>query len=100
MSLTFYCDRFRHLVCVPYTVENLYKMAEALGIKRCWFHNSKNHPHYDIPKRRIQEIEAKVEVVSYRDILRIMHGQTSGFPANDGEEDSRDLEEGARVIEE
>lgn len=40
----------RHLVCVPYSVENLHAMADALGIKRCWFHADASYPHYDIPE--------------------------------------------------
>lgn len=61
-------DGSRHLICVPYSIENLHKMADALGIKRCWFHNGK-FPHYDIPKRRIAEIEAKCELVEPIDIV-------------------------------
>lgn len=63
-------DGKRHLICEPYSIENLHKMAEALGIKRCWFHKD----HYDIPKRRIAEIEAKCEVVSSKEIVRIVRG--------------------------
>ncbi len=63
-------DRKRHLVCVPYSIENLHKMAESLGIKRCWFHRH----HYDIPKRRIAEIEAQCRIVSSKDIVRIIRG--------------------------
>ena len=48
-------------------------MAADLGIKRCWFHSGR-HPHYDIPKRRIAEITAKCELVSEREILRIIRG--------------------------
>lgn len=54
-SLRFYCDEGRHLVCVPYSVENLHRMADEQGIKRCWFHNG-SYAHYDIPKRRRAEI--------------------------------------------
>lgn len=36
-DLTYYVDVMRHLVCVPYSVPNLHRMAEDLGIKRCWF---------------------------------------------------------------
>ena len=43
-------------------------MADDLNIKRCWFHKD----HYDIPKRRIEEIEAKCEIVSSKDIVKIM----------------------------
>lgn len=72
MALRYYCDGLRHLVCVPYSVENLHRMAEILGIKRCWFHPSKGHPHYDIPKRRIDEIRKRCKVVPGRVILRII----------------------------
>lgn len=43
-------------------------MAADLGIKRCWFHSSKHRPHYDIPKRRLNEILLKANVVSDRKI--------------------------------
>lgn len=74
--LDFYCDAARHLVCKPFSVENLHLMAEQLGIKRCWFHGSSGHPHYDIPKRRIEEITAKCTVVTSQEILKII-GQSS-----------------------
>lgn len=68
--MKYYCDSHRHLVCLPYSIENLHKMAEDLNIKRCWFHKD----HYDIPKRRIEEITAKCELVSKREIWNIIHG--------------------------
>lgn len=61
-TLTYVCDNYRHLVCVPYSVENLHRMAHELGINRCWFHNN-GKPHYDLPKTRIEEIKAKCTVV-------------------------------------
>ena len=64
-------DGSRHLICKPYSIENLHKMANELGIKRCWFHNGK-FPHYDIPKRRIKEIESKCEMVSSIEIVKII----------------------------
>ena len=67
-ELTYYCDNMRHLVCVPYSIENLHKMSEILGIKKCWFHKN----HYDIPKRRIQEIQSKCQVISPQGILKII----------------------------
>ena len=72
--MKYYCDNNRHLVCVPYSIENLHKMAQNLNIKHCWFHNSKNHQHYDIPKRRIEEIKSKCQLVSSREILQIIKG--------------------------
>ena len=66
--MKYYCDEKRHLVCVPYSKENLHKMAEELGIKKCWFHKN----HYDIPKRRIAEIQSRCEIVSSKEILGII----------------------------
>lgn len=68
--MTFYCDNARHLVCVPYSIPNLHAMAEALNIKRCWFHRD----HYDIPMRRIAEIQSKCTVIPSREIVRIIKG--------------------------
>jgi tetraacyldisaccharide-1-P 4'-kinase len=45
-------------------------MAEELDIKRCWFHKD----HYDIPKRRVEEIEGKCMIVSSKDIVKIVNG--------------------------
>ncbi|WP_407304032.1 DUF4031 domain-containing protein [Acinetobacter sp.] len=71
--MRFVCDNARHLVCVPYSIENLHAMAVELGIKRCWFHAG-DKPHYDIPKKRIVEISEKCEVVSSQEILKIIKG--------------------------
>lgn len=61
-------DGKRHLICVPYSIENLHEMASRLGIKRCWFHKD----HYDIPKRRQKEIEAQCEIISSKKIVEII----------------------------
>jgi len=45
-------------------------MAKELEIASAWFHRD----HYDIPKRRIEEIEAKCTMVSSKDIVRIIKG--------------------------
>jgi len=71
--MVFYCDHIRHLVCVPYTIDNLHKMAAELRINRCWFHNDR-YAHYDIPKQRIQEIRIKCKFVDPRIILSIVKG--------------------------
>lgn len=68
-TLTYYCDNQRHLICKPYSKKNLHKMADDLGIKRCWFHKD----HYDIPKTRINEIMIKCEVVSSKMIFKIIN---------------------------
>lgn len=65
-------DGKRHLICEPFSVENLHRMAEDLNIKRCWYHPSSILPHYDIPKKRLEEITAKCEVVSSKKIVQII----------------------------
>lgn len=67
MELKYYCDNKRHLVCVPYSIENLHIMAKDLNIKRCWFHRD----HYDIPEKRIEEITNKCNLVTDREIVKI-----------------------------
>lgn len=60
--MKYYCDTKRHLICIPYSIENLHKMADNLNIKRCWFH------------KRIDEITNKCLVISTIDIVRIIRG--------------------------
>lgn len=68
IDLKYYCDDARHLVCIPYSIENLHQMAKDLDIKRCWFHKN----HYDIPKKRIDEIKNKCNFVSSKEIVIII----------------------------
>jgi hypothetical protein len=70
--LTYLTDGKRHLICLPYSVANLHRMADNLNINRAWFHED----HYDIPKRRVAEIEALCTKVSSKDIVRICRGAT------------------------
>lgn len=72
--MIFYTDKKRHLVCVPYSIDNLHKMANELGLKLCWYHKDP-YPHYDVPKRRIEEIEKLCVIVSSKDIVRICKGE-------------------------
>jgi hypothetical protein len=55
--MEYFCDEYRHLICKPYSIENLHLMTQDLQIKKCWFHKS----HYDIPKKRIEEIKKSVQ---------------------------------------
>ena len=43
-------------------------MAKDLNIKNCWFHNN----HYDIPKKRIEEIKNKCTIISSKEIVKII----------------------------
>ena len=70
--IIYFDGKHRHLVCVPYTVENLHEMAKKLDIKRCWFHNA-NWPHYDCPKRRVTQIaDEDVIPVTPKQLLTII----------------------------
>jgi hypothetical protein len=71
--MKYYYDEQRHLVCVPYSVENLHVMAADLGIKRCWYHAG-DKPHYDVPKRMMSKIGEVATLVSPREILKIVNG--------------------------
>ena len=69
-STIYITDGKRHLIYVPYSIENLHRMAIDLNINRCWFHKD----HYDIPKRRQKEIESKCTIESTRKIYNIIKG--------------------------
>jgi len=69
--MTYYCDNNRHLICVPYSVDNLHIMAKDLNINKCWFHNGK-FPHYDIPKKMVDEIMNKCKVISSSELINII----------------------------
>lgn len=73
--MKYYADISRHLVCIPYSVENLHEMAEDLDIKKCWYHGNGAHKHYDIPLRRREEIWAKCKIVTSKEILQIIKGE-------------------------
>lgn len=70
IKMRYICDNKRHLICEPYSIENLHKMAEELNIKKCWFHKGN---HYDIPKKRIEEIQNKCDVISTKEIVKIIY---------------------------
>ena len=73
-TMKYICDKNRHLVCIPYSIDNLHAMADELLIKRCWYHGG-DKPHYDIPKKRIEEIEEKCEIVSSKEIYKIIKNE-------------------------
>jgi (p)ppGpp synthase/HD superfamily hydrolase len=64
-------DNKRHLVCYPYSITELHKMAKLFYIKPCWFHKN----HYDIPEYKLEEIRDKTFVVSSKVIVRIIRGE-------------------------
>lgn len=70
--MIYICDDKRHLVCLPYSRKNLHEVAKELNIGKHWFHKD----HYDIPKRRVEEIMShkKCVILSSKDIVRIING--------------------------
>ena len=66
-----FVDNMRHIVCVPYSIENLHAMAEQLGINRCWFHKT----HYDAPKTMHAKLLAEYGECSPREIISIINNQ-------------------------
>lgn len=70
-ALIYVTDKRRHLVCLPYSIENLHKMANELKLKRAWFHKN----HYDIPLRRQSEIERLCLHVGSKEIVLIIKGE-------------------------
>jgi len=74
--MIYLCDNKRHLICQPYSIENLHLMAQQLQINRCWYHTGK-FPHYDIPKRRIEEITNKCKIISSQELLKIIQNENN-----------------------
>ncbi len=70
--MRFLTDGKRHLVCYPYSRENLHRMAEHFGLGRHWFHKN----HYDIPHSRILDIPEQCEIVSPKTIVRVIRGES------------------------
>lgn len=83
--MQFVCDYKRHLICIPYSIENLHQMAKELGIHRCWFHDH----HYDIPKKRVEEITAKCTIVSSKQIVNTIKEYNNGFLRNPAAKQSK-----------
>lgn len=69
--MLYVADNYRHLVCIPYSLANLHKMARELGIKRGWYEKG----HYDIPKGKIDQVLSVCTVVSPKLIVRIRRGE-------------------------
>lgn len=73
LELKFYMDHMRHLVCEPYSVENLHGMAEFLTIPKHWYHGHRL-PHYDIPITMVEDLKSSgiVNYVHPRKVLNII----------------------------
>jgi hypothetical protein len=49
-------------------------MAEDLKISKSWYHSGRK-PHYDIPKLRIKEIQAKCTIIDSRELVHIIKSE-------------------------
>jgi hypothetical protein len=67
-------DNQRHLVCYPFSENELHKMAHMFYIDAGWLH-TKHLLHYDIPKHKSWEISEKTLIVSPKTIVRIIKGE-------------------------
>lgn len=76
-DLIYVSDSNRHLVCLPYSIDNLHRMAKDLKIGRHFYHKGK-HPHYDIPARREDEVVARTVQTTSRIILSIISDGPGG----------------------
>lgn len=49
------------------SLDELHAFAESLGIKRCWFHKARTHPHYDVTdEQREAALQAGAKAVDAR----------------------------------
>lgn len=61
-----------HIVCLPYTVDNLHRMAKELGLARSRFRNPEDGwPYYSVPMTLRHDIldRTDVEFVSVEQLL-------------------------------
>lgn len=60
------------LVCYPYSISNLHEMASELGINRKFFWKN----HYSIPHDRKDEIEGICELITTKDMIKVINGKS------------------------
>ena len=55
-------------------LKELHTFAEGMGLKRCWFHVGRRHPHYDLTtiEKRIDAIVAGARPVETRKLVKKM----------------------------
>lgn len=56
------------------SLQDLHEQMQKIGIKRCWYHSSSKHKHYDIPKRKratFFQDNPEIKQVTDREILEI-----------------------------
>lgn len=54
------------------SLEELHAFAQAVGIKRCWFHQGSAYPHYDVTtEQRDQALQAGAKAVTSRELVLV-----------------------------
>jgi len=54
------------------SLEELHFFARSIGVKRCWFHRARTHPHYDITEdQRTAALDGGASLVSSKMIASI-----------------------------
>lgn len=66
------CDRHGRLVCVPFSIENLHRVARRLHVKKQWFSGPRRFPHYRVPISLMIEVRVRCEVASTRRVVEII----------------------------
>lgn len=69
-ELLFLSDGRRNLICVPYSIENMKKMADELGIKKTWLKKDR----FVIPEDYFEVVETKCNIVSTQTLFRTLKG--------------------------
>lgn len=72
IELRYLCDENRHLICLPFSLENMKEMLFQLELKRKGLSKIPCKRFYRIPFDRLEEIMAQCEVVAAWEILEII----------------------------
>ncbi len=65
-----------HLFTDAIDLTELHKVAEKIGMKRKWFQNHSDHPHYDLTEsRRAAAILAGAKEVSFKEAVLVIRSR-------------------------
>lgn len=73
-ELVYITDGVGNVICLPYSVENLHKMADDLGIKKTWYRDG----HYKVPKEIAEDLEEKCDKVTTTTLFRTVRNVYAG----------------------
>lgn len=65
-----------HLFTDSQDLEELHTFAGKIGMKRSWFQNDSDHPHYDLtPARRALAVQAGAKEVDFQTAVAIIRAR-------------------------